>query len=238
MAACRRHGCPFHHKASPRRHGFCCNACRLGEEVHTCNCTGHHHRVMAAAAPQPTKKDVAAFTIPGHWACANGGILQHLGWYMNRLGNDGTMSAATRVAWMNLEKKMAFINQARPLIIHVLAEDSASPLLSHAAACRGLNARAPRVYNMWEVTGIDFDVQAVLVSQPLTAEILYDACRSIELQELDTFAFVCSHATHRSCGCAVLLAILVYQRARIVFSTNRTKRAAWRRGLVEEVTST
>ena len=97
---------------------------------------------------------------------------------------------------------MAFINQARPLTIYVLAEDSASPLLGNATAfvnvhARGLNAHAPRVYNRPEVTGIDFDVQAVLVSQPLTAEVLYDACGLIEIQELDKFAFICSHATHR-----------------------------------------
>ena len=125
----------------------------------------------------------------------------------------------------------------RQLTINVLAEDSASPLDSNAAAfinvhTRGLNAHAPGLYNMGEVAGIDFDVQAVLVSQTINAEVLCDACRSIELQELETFAFVCSHATHRSCGCAVLLAILVYQHAHIVFSTNRTRRAAQQRGMI------
>ena len=140
---------------------------------------------------------------------------------------------------MNLHTKMASINRVRKLTIHVLAEDSASPLLHKKNAfinvhTRGLNAHAPRVYNIREVTGIDFDVQAVLVSQPLTAEVLNDACRAIELQDLDAFAFVCSHATHRSCGCAVLLSTLVYPYARIVFSTNRTKRAARQRCMIEE----
>ena len=90
------------------------------------------------------------------------------------------------------------------------------------------------MYNSWEVTGIDFDVQAVLVSQPKTAVALYDAVRFIEIQDLEVFAFVCSHATHRSCGCAILLASLVYKRARIVFTTDRTKKAARARGMMEE----
>ena len=133
---------------------------------------------------------------------------------------------------------MPFINQARPLTIHVLGEDSASPLLNNTGAVinvhtRGLNACAPW-YDLKDVTGIDFVVQAVLCSQLLTAEVLWDACRFIELQELDTFAFVCQGATHRSCGCAVLMACLLYHHARIMFSTIRTQRAARQRGMIEE----
>ena len=200
--------------------------------MHTCNCTGHHHHPLMPAAHQLTQNYWAAFRIPGHWARANGGILQYLGWYWDRLGYD--MPTATRAAWSDLEEMMVFIQQARPLTIHVLAEDSASPMLSLNVHDRGLNAKAPSLYNMDEVTGIDFVVQAVLVSQPLTAEVIIDACRVIELQELDTFAFKCKYATHRSCGCAVLLASLVYQRARIAFSTNRTRQAARQRGMIEE----
>lgn len=230
MEACLRPGCPFHHSASPRRHGFCCNACRRGEEGHTSNCSGQHRHPVMPVAHQ-------AFQIPGNWACAIGGIPQYIGWHMNRLGYD--MPIETRAAWGNLQAMMAFIKQDRPLTIYVLAEDSASPMLNNMVTCvnvhtRGLDAYAPRLYNLKDVTGIDFNVQAVLISQPLTAEVLIDACRFIELQELDTFAFKCKHATHRSCGCAVLLASLVYQRARIVFSTHRTKQAARQRGMIEE----
>ena len=186
-------------------------------------------------------RDDAAFTIPQHWACTKGNIVEFVRWYMNRLGH-GDMSAATKAAWAHLETKIAFVNKTRPLTIHVLAEDASSPLLNNAAAVinvhsRGLNAHARALYNTWEVTGVDFNVQAVLVSQSLTADVLYDACRAIELQELDTFTFVCSHATHRSCGCAVLLAILVYHHARIIFSTNKTRRAARERGMEEGASS-
>ena len=236
MAACRRPGCPFHREtsAAPREHGFCCNACRRGEQVHTRNCTGYR---WMPAAPRRPQNDGAAFKIPDHWVCGSGGILQYVGWYMFRFGYH--MPTATGEAWSKIDTKIAFMKQERPLTIHVLAEDSASPLLNNAfrsinVHTRGLNAHAPWAYNMEEVTGIDLLVQAVLVRQPATAEVILDACRFIELQELDTFAFICKGATHRSCCCAILLASLVYRCARIVFSTGRTKEAARQRGMIEE----
>ena len=40
--ACDRRDCPFVRRyGSPRRHGFCCNACKDGEAGHTYNCTGY-----------------------------------------------------------------------------------------------------------------------------------------------------------------------------------------------------
>jgi hypothetical protein len=35
---CARPGCRYHHKQSPRRHGFWCGACPRGEPYHTVNC--------------------------------------------------------------------------------------------------------------------------------------------------------------------------------------------------------
>ena len=92
----------------------------------------------------PTATETA-FRIPGHWACESGGMLQYLGWHMDRLGVH--LTTATKAAWRNVEAKMPFINQARPLTIHVLGEDSASPLLSNTGAVinvhtRGLDACA------------------------------------------------------------------------------------------------
>lgn len=259
---CCRTGCPFHHRRHPDgvnpRHGYCCNACRL-EEGHTQNCTGYGEECVSAthkrqrgatltAVPRATQRrptqmfSQSAFTIPDHWACSDDpdGIDQHLDWYdMHTRASGMVISPPAREAWRHLDSKLAHVNQMRPLIIHVLAETSSSPLKDKVGACinlhtRGLNAHARSLYNSWEVTGIDFDVQAVLVSQPKTAVALYDAVRFIEIQDLEVFAFVCSHATHRSCGCAILLASLVYKRARIVFTTDRTKKAARARGMMEE----
>ena len=146
-------------------------------------------------------------------------------------------SATATQSWKLLDSKMDSIHHERQLSIYALAEDSTSSLLGDSGAfinvhARGLDAYAPHFYNMHEVTRVDFDVQAVLACQHLTADILYEACRNIEWHGLNSFAFVCSGATHRSCGCAILLAILVYYKARIVFSTYRTKRAARQAGMI------
>ena len=43
---CKRRGCDFAHLRYPRSHGFCCNACRRGESVHTNNCSGRGQDVV------------------------------------------------------------------------------------------------------------------------------------------------------------------------------------------------
>ena len=191
------------------------------------------------AAPRPTQTDGPAFRIPDEWGCAPGRIVEYIDSLTGNLLQH-EMHEETRHAWSKLEEQMAFIQRGRQLTIHVLAEHPASPLLTNTDACafinvkaRGVNAYAPQAYDQKEVTGIDFVVQAVLSSQRVTAEVLLHACLLIETG-LDTFVFVCTHATHRSCGCAVLLASLVYRNARIVFSTDRTIRAANLRMIEEQ----
>ena len=255
---CRRSGCCFSHKCSPRRHGFCCNACRTGDKVHTRNCTGHSqpvivesplsarrrvtrrrplHPLKAPRRHELTRRAVnhnRGFLIPSHWARKTD-LWDCLDWYMNRLRL--RCSGTVTQSWKLLDEKMDSIHHERELSIYVLAENSASSLLADPRAfinvhARGLDVHAPHLFNMCEVTGVDFDVQAVLVCQHLTAVILHEACRNIEWHGLNSFAFVCHGATHRSCGCAILLAILVYPKARIVFSTHRTKRAARQAGMI------
>jgi len=167
---CCRTGCPFHHRRHPDgvnpRHGYCCNACRL-EEGHTQNCTGYGEECVSAAykrqrgatltaVPRATQRrptqmfSQSAFTIPDHWACSDDpdGIDQHLDWYdMHTRASGMVISPPAREAWRHLDSKLAHVNQMRPLIIHVLAETSSSPLKDKVGACinlhtRGINAHA------------------------------------------------------------------------------------------------
>jgi hypothetical protein len=256
MAQCRRAGCAFRHRDCPREHRFCCNACRLGQHWHTNNCTGQGRSVVGRQHPPITPTPVLAattafaaptlrhqartghytgqdgFTIPARWARQESNAVDFVQWYMDFIGE--TMPASTLSEWQILAEVIPHAVQDRRLTIHVLAEDSArlarmeNVINVHA---RGLDAHAPSLYEMHQVTGIDFAVQAVLVRQALTPELIYEACRTVERGNCSSFAFVCAHATHRSCGCAVLLAILVYHDARIIFSTRRTVRAAVERGM-------
>ena len=179
-----------------------------------------------------------AFSIPDNWACKRGDIAAFVDWYMRYMDPARqVMRDSTKEKWADLEKKVAFVNKERPLAIYVRAANSMAAELGHAAInvhYRGLWAKS-HLYNSEDVTGVHFIVQAILVSQELTPQLLGEACRNIELDNLDKFTFECSHGTHRSCGCAVLLAMLVYHKAHIIFSTHRTRQAARDEGMVENV---
>jgi hypothetical protein len=97
----------------------------------------------------------------------------------------------------------------------------------------GLDGKCNDKYNLQDVTGLDFRVQAKVVSQALTVSILRYAIREIETRGLDSFAFVCHGATHRSVACCVLLAAICYPCAAISMTTPRTRLAAKKLGLYD-----
>ena len=101
----------------------------------------------------------------------------------------------------------------------------------HAA---GLDGKSPfNEYDLRDkgVTGVDYCLQGALVRQWPTVHVLISAVNTIVNKNLQEFAFVCSHATHRSVGCCFLLAIFAFPRAKIVLTTRRTMEAARAQGL-------
>ena len=133
--------------------------------------------------------------------------------------------------WHYHQSMMLLVNTNRPLRIHVRPQTNPGPHPLIDVAARGLNARSD-LYESRAATGVQFIVQALLLSQELCAEIIIEAITTIERQELREFAFVCQHATHRSAGMALLLAILVYNNAEIFFSTKRTRAEAIQFGMI------
>ena len=113
----------------------------------------------------PTVRNIdthsACCRIPDHWACVDGNIADFVHWYMEKI--HWRMPARTMMARRQLEIEIASADTVRPLAIYVLAEDSTllastdNVINVHA---RGLNAQAPSIYNMPDVTGVDFAVQA------------------------------------------------------------------------------
>ena len=116
-------------------------------------------------------------------------------------------------------------------MIHVRPQNNPGPAPFIDVAARGLNAYST-LYESHAATGVQFIVHAVLLSQELCAEIIIEAITRIERQELSEFTFVCEHATHRSAGMALLLAILVYNNAEIFFYTERTQAEAIQFGMI------
>ncbi len=96
----------------------------------------------------------------------------------------------------------------------------------------GIIAFARSRYALADVTGLDFEALAVILTQASTACALLADCEAIEAHDRYEFAFVCPGATHRSVGCCVLLAAIIYSDATVVLTIARTRAAAIARQLV------
>ena len=245
-AECARPGCPHRHLGGQRNHGFCCNACRLQEAEHTKNCSGRGQPVGASTEvkqPQANAQLIGrrgpkasakrcAFKVPDEWLLRGGCLAEHIAWYQQRYGV--TIDEQTRDTWAALENAVPrrWNPKGRHLVLYAYAKGYCPDRL-HCVDVHesGLNAHCNR-YRMDSVTGVDFEVQATLLAQEETAHVLYEACACIETEDLDEFGFVCSHATHRSVACCVLLATLFYHGAVIVLTTPRTCDQARMRNMI------
>ena len=238
MATCRRAGCPFSNRDGRRHHGFCCNACRRDEGHHTKNCTvwmsifqnngyTQTQNPMPAGNLLPTMQNPipmrsqVGFLIPHSWK-SDHKFIDHIGWYMTRFGLQ--MDKATEENWLTMQK-MANLkepNWERELLIHVRSESNQGTVPLINLTKYDLDAHSS-MYDSRQVSGLWFEVQSRLLSQPACASAMYAAVEKIEGGAFAEFTFVCIHATHRSVGMACLLATLFYNRAIIiVLSTKRT----------------
>lgn len=144
--------------------------------------------------------------------------------------------AGAEDAWHSFANKLGLASsdvEVSPLRLYALARNSLSPhYTGHRidVSYAGLSARSES-YSMGAVTGIDFEVQAVLVTQRVAIEILSTAWIDIHDNDLQEYAFICDHGTHRSVGCCMLLASIAFPSAEICLSTPRTQRAATTRGM-------
>ena len=165
---------------------------------------------------RPTVCDT--FRIPAAWACgdSDGDFMHHLYWFFHNYGL--TPDWGVLRSWQEFLPRIhrGDVMRHRPLTIHVLNEESDEWLLGKHL---GINVNRPGehcldarsiLYHMQDVTGINWVVQAVLLTQQSCSRALQDAVSwveaSVNWRSDAEFAFVCGHATHRSVGCAVLLA--------------------------------
>ena len=172
--------------------------------------------------------------LPETWKRGNQEPLEYALWFMHRY--ELCMEADAMFYWECLSERLPTVDTGRALLIHAFARDTMPGEFREESRSldlheRGINARADAKYEIGEVTGLDFEVQAVMLTQSCTACALLDACMAIELHDNHEFAFACRSATHRSVACCVLLAAIVYRHARIDLTTLRTQRAASERGM-------
>ena len=148
------------------------------------------------------------------------------------------LKPGAQALWEQLTcKSLSTVRTRRELLLYAYKQDTVPDGFQNASMSvnvdiKGLDARASSMYALGDVTGLDFEVQAVLLTQACTAQALLAACAAIEAHDRYEFAFVCRGATHRSVACCVLLAAIIYPDATVVLTTARTRTAAIARRLV------
>ena len=161
--------------------------------------------------------------------------LAYVLWFMHRYGLQ--LEPGARACWERLSCKLSTVCRGRELLLYAFRQDAVPDGFQDASMSvdvdrMGVSAYARSWYALEDVTGLDFEVLAVILTQVRTACALLAACQAIEAHDRYEFAFVCHGATHRSVACCVLLAAIIYSDATVVLTTARTKAAAIARGLV------
>ena len=177
------------------------------------------------------------FKLPSTWMRGDKTIGAHISWYAKRY--DVHIDDTALQSWVDLDgsvngriwpfgfRDLGRICSERELTLHAYAQNNlpwsySGPYINVA---QSLDCRS-EMYDLKEITGVDFRVQAVVAAQPNTPKILLDAVQTIECENATQLAFLCHGGTHRSVAWCILLATLVYPRAKIHLTTKRTQLAA------------
>ena len=235
---CARDGCPFSHKYKDfsKYQQHCCNACALNEHFQTKKCHGAGKLVQGSGSWN-------TFTIPRSWMRNHLNVTQVVEWYETQpLDNDVMLHWESFANFLDNQKQCDTLRRNIQLSAVTSEEfeaeanqnenekkwDDAIDLTKY----EDIDARRGTYY-IKSVTGVDYCVQSCLIMQYDVIDALWDAARRIiENTEITRFAFVCQNATHRSVACCLLLAILVFPRAHIVLTTEKTYNAAIDCGLI------
>ena len=189
----------------------------LGDHVHGCS-----------------QSDDLHFSLPAGWARGNDTVMEYLQWFTVRYQTE--FDSKTIAEWNQTEMIYEAIRSRRdnvqtqtgrgPLQIHAYRHAALPQRLQYIDVDTGVQCTATGAGNLNYLTGCDFAVMAILTSQQSTAIALRLAMMQIELVGLTEIAFTCGGGTHRSVGCACLLAVIFYPEAHLVFHTDRTRFAA------------
>ena len=245
-----------------RNHGYCCNACKDGRG-HTNNCTGHRDPwrdppttglvVAQNTGPNraPTRLGAFYHPWPSPGPTSPEALSEHVYWfgrnYGTHMGTDATDSWHRLIQdWQTAWNPRHTQEPPLPVTVYALSRDRWTHS-SARVACPSVDVHALGLdgngqgYSMRDVTGFDFRVQGRLVQQALFPDILRQAMLAItrdwDSGRASHYAFVCSHGTHRSVGCAVLTAQLLCPSATIVVGTPRTHDAAAQAGFLPSSTA-
>ena len=263
---CRNKGCPYEHASGVwKNHGYCCNACRKGDALHTKNCTGKFKKVRKSTY-------TTVHNLVDH-DCSSRGLPSRCEFqvletrfddgphrpftiieYINRMfrthaGED--LSADLTSVWRRVEgltestllsQRFREVSYEDPPIIYVYRTTNVPRIYHDACIVCGKPNPDDKISNVnldsrfflrhpqprscaKAVTGLDRKVQLGLLQQPACAFIVEECILRREFMHrkygTKDLVLSCNGATHRSFGMALLLAKLVYPRARVSVQTSR-----------------
>ena len=244
---CQTPGCRF---ASEKDQPVCCKGCPW----HTRNCYQRVWQPPGAAQPvsaappefvpfsgrihrlEPVGNPFSCFfsnynlyRIPESWIRRDTPVMEYLGWYLEHY--QFRFDEQVLAEWQQIETPCATVwNQSDPegcnLIIHAYPYSQKPTGLRYIDLDNTIPCDAHGAADLSHVTGCDFVIQAKLVRQAAVAAALRLAVLEIEMLSLRDFVFTCRGGTHRSVGCACLLAALRYPQAKLNFHTPRTNASA------------
>ena len=100
-------------------------------------------------------------------------------WFVDRYGL--SLETGGREYWENVSGRLPRVETVRYLLLYVFARGQMPcELWSIDVHERGLDCRADGLYRLGDVTGLDFKVQAVMLTQGDTACALLDEVEAIE----------------------------------------------------------
>ena len=180
--------------------------------------------------------------LPQEWIWNSGPVIDYIAWFA--ISYDLAIPQRVDHAWRRFEvqvdNRQPPVMRSRELRLISYKIDHIDDIKSRIAILN-LEKLFPalttsnRKYDVQPLCGVDFCVQAVLVMQEVTIDVLLAAMEMVERDNLRDLAICCKGATHRSVGCLILLAAMVYPNAEIVLTTKRTQLDAINYGLCGEL---
>ena len=164
----------------------------------------------------------------GHIRENDSSVIGYIEWFLESYKNvtQSRLSDELRVEWKMAEWVILRAETTRKLELHAYSYQEC-PTGGRVFDCRSCDARSD-AYTMEEVSGIDFEVVAVLVAQVAVPRLLREAIIEIEASNARSAFFSCLGGTHRSVGLCYLAQLVVYPDASFHPHTRRMTEAATR----------
>ena len=147
-------------------------------------------------------------------------VIRYIEWF------NPCLSGELLFEWEMTEWVIRRAERTRKLELHAYAYQDC-PRGGRVFDCGSCDARSD-AYVMEDVSGLDFEVVAVLVAQVAVPRLLRDAIIEIEASNARSAFFSCRGGTHRSVGLCYLAQLVVYPEASFHPHTRRMTEAATR----------